>query len=688
MKNLLTIIYKNKVLLVILIIATILRFVGTKPGYPPYHSDEGISYSAATSMIKNNNLDPLRYDYPSVVPLVNYISYKYIFIPVSWTRFYVENLSRIVDGFIKLPLAGKEYQRIFQAEILGEREINALFWGRYVTAFFGVGVVFLTYLLSKNLFGVNAGRVSAFLVAVNFRQVLNSHFGLPDIYNAFFLLLSLVTSWFLLKKPTVKNYLFASVAAGFFFSTKYQTFSFLPLLFAHLVNAFKENNWKKGIRFLFNPSAIMVPLVILITVVILNPYQLIHIEETIGWFNLIFLKYRMGKMQLDFYPYSYLYHIGIGKLASVLIIIGILISLVKQRLKSIYLLLAIIPIFYTLTYYSGGGFYTRNFVTITPILLIFAGWFLVAVTKVRLQISTKIVIFVLLFIVGRESLVNSLVVVREYRSRWNIEKVAGWNNNNLPLKSTVAAHPSVPLPDGIKVIPYGLDDGQFSLEEFKELGANFIVVNLDYATAGFYGWMTESTKKSLEYWNKPLDVLEKTFTAMAIREISDYAIYSVLKPWQAPESNFVVAKVPEYKVVNSSMFKRYLFTPPQPIWNSEAIDVNGWMGYLIDYKMSGEGRGYVYLSFYKELDDVGNVGKRLAVRLSSRYNTKSLLGRIPVGSRYMVIGFDTYDSYKAVSYLDSLEVYQADVKADFSGYDIKGVKLDEGIIFPNSHGNM
>ena len=77
---------------IILIIAVILRFTGINPGYPPYHSDEGISYSAASSMIVNGNLDPLRYDYPVMTPLTNYISYQAIFIPVEWAKFLIRNI--------------------------------------------------------------------------------------------------------------------------------------------------------------------------------------------------------------------------------------------------------------------------------------------------------------------------------------------------------------------------------------------------------------------------------------------------------------------------------------------------------------------------------------------------------------------------------------------------------------------
>src|SRR3989344_840062 len=106
---------QNKIILIlILILASYLRFGGAKPGFPPYHSDEGISYSAATSMIKNGNLDPLRYDYPSLVPDINYIFFRLIFIPLNWTKYYISHIPEILDGIVHIPIAPLEEKKLFQ----------------------------------------------------------------------------------------------------------------------------------------------------------------------------------------------------------------------------------------------------------------------------------------------------------------------------------------------------------------------------------------------------------------------------------------------------------------------------------------------------------------------------------------------------------------------------------------------
>ena len=115
-----------KLLLFILTIAAVLRFAGTNPGYNQFHADEGITYSAAVSMIKNENLDPLRYDYPALVPLINYFFFKFFFIPISWTIYFLTHIPEIIDGVIHIPIAPLEAKKIFQIHILGERDINAI----------------------------------------------------------------------------------------------------------------------------------------------------------------------------------------------------------------------------------------------------------------------------------------------------------------------------------------------------------------------------------------------------------------------------------------------------------------------------------------------------------------------------------------------------------------------------------
>ena len=80
------------IILVVLFVGGLFRFLGVTPGFNQFHSDEGISYSAAVSMLRNSNFDPLRYDYPALVPEVNWLTFRFIFTPLYWTKYYITNM--------------------------------------------------------------------------------------------------------------------------------------------------------------------------------------------------------------------------------------------------------------------------------------------------------------------------------------------------------------------------------------------------------------------------------------------------------------------------------------------------------------------------------------------------------------------------------------------------------------------
>lgn len=719
-------------LVIIIVLAVLLRLIGIKPGFPPYHSDEGISYSAAVSMIKNGNIDPLRYDYPAVVPLVNAAVFKSVFIPLYWLKFYVTHFDQISAGLIKLPLSEKESAKIFQLEILGERERNALFWGRLVTALFGMGVVFLSFFLGKSLFNKNVGLISAFLVSINYKEVLNSHLGLPDIYNAFFLLAATLGAVYLWEKPTSKKYIFTSLLVGLSFSTKYQLFALLPLAFVHIDLAHNQEKIRNKIKHLFRWEALLVPLIVALLFVILNPYHIVNFQETLNQVHNVSLKYGIGQKSFYLYPYAYLYHIGIGQITSILILLGIILGIWKFPKKSLLLLLVIIPFFSVMTYYSTGGFYTRNFVTIIPVLLIFAGLTLSKLMTVKFNKFHYLILFLVLTLTAKENLVNSIVVTQEYTKPWNYQVLAEWIDQNIPNGSKVAAISSVPLPDeGISRLPNSFEES-FSVDEFREDGADYAIAALDWATNQFYDWMKQAGQK-FQYWTKPIELLDQTYSAMAIRELAAISTYAVLNPWQAPESGFIVVKIPQIQVSQVKEIISYTFdqvpdqwtVQGQPLgkavslpardgqleigseavgaeiirWESPVIDVGGWPGFLIKGRLRATARtqvdrsAYLTADFYQTKEDLLSSQNRVGVRISKRikagdWEELELVGTFPNKANFMTVSFRNYNPAQSTAFLDYLVVSQARVEENFGGAKITPLQLDNAIIFPNSHGNL
>lgn len=681
--------------------ATAFRFWGITQGYPPYHSDEGMSYSQGIAIIQEKTLDAhgytLHYAYPGLIPLLNAVAFKILFIPLAWIGYYLSNAGNFIDGVITFPLADVDRIRIYVNDIVGIREVNVLIWGRILSAFFGVMCVYLTYLLAKRLYNERTGIIAAVLVAVNYRHVLNSHFALPDIYNAFFLLVSLVLSLRLVTNPSKKTYLFAGLGVGLFLSTKFHIYSILPFIICHIY-AQKAKIWELK-KIVLVKELYIAGIAGLLTLVVLNPWHAIHFEEFIYQLSDVSIKYRTGKNSLDLYLYSYLYHWGVGTLTSLLVLGGIIASYFANKKSFIILLSVIIPFFYVVTFYTGGGFYTRNAVTIIPFILLIAAVGLNYLFN-RRNILIKLIAVLLLVISVYENVTRDIVVASEYSKPWNITLTRQWIIDNLEDGSIIAAHSSVPL-DNESLVRQPYTQGEdFSIQEFLLTGADYAIVNLDWATTDFYWWMAQDLRGSLTYWNKPISELEQTYSALVLRELQDYAIYSQVNDALAPDSDFVVAKIPDTSYTIEENVFEFNFDESSSIdddWKSDLIPVQGVVGVTAEFDARFEGSlnkdGYVYVEYYHNEEDAIHHANRIAVRISPRIESSNLetitfSHRVPKSAIYARIRIGTYDKSHTKLYFDKLTLYKSRVIEDFGKWSPSKVTLPEGVIFPNSHGNL
>lgn len=677
---------KKVILISIILLAAALRLIGLYPGYHANHADEVNIYSSAVTMIKEGNFAPYRYEYPPLPDYINLVVYRTIFIPIGWYRFYISNLSKILDGTMSINPDPLQYNQWFQLYILGDREINVLFWTRTVTAIFGIGIVILIYKITKSLYGFKAALIAAFLVAINYRQVLNSHFGLPDIYNAFFLCLSLYFALKLWKNPNYKNYIVAGIASGISFSIKYQFFACFPILFVHLYFVLEEKSLKSKVIKLFDPAFLSAAIVNLVVFLFFNPYLFINFELAKDQLTYLALKYRVGKNFLDTYPIWYLYNYGIGRLTSVFVLLGIPFLFFKRIKKGLLIFSIVLPFFYTTVYATGGGFYVRNFVTITPFLLIAPAVlisFLLSNKKhfIRyITISAAVVILCFLFV---ENFSKDIVVISNYTKPWNDQVIKDWIINNIPKGSRVSAHSSVPLPDDIVRLPFDFGTS-FSIEDFIKDKSDFAVINTEWITNEFYYWMSSRTNGWVK---KPIVDLESMYDAMTAEEMSEYSIYSLIKPALAPEAGFVVVKVPKFEVKNVKQIEKVQEISDRS-WTSDPIEITQLNGITINGETVN---GYLYANFYENKNDSTDVTKRIATRVSSREMGKSLskeeiITEIPKNAKWMVVGFNTYsvNNFKATNII----INSANVKADFGGFKISSRQIDKDVLFPNSLGNQ
>src|SRR5258708_21945561 len=94
--------WHNILVFLIIALAIILRFGGIYPSYPPYHSDEGMSYAQGIYILKEGTIDAHGYSlalgYPFLIPILNALVFKIFFIPIAWSNFLITNVLKILDG--------------------------------------------------------------------------------------------------------------------------------------------------------------------------------------------------------------------------------------------------------------------------------------------------------------------------------------------------------------------------------------------------------------------------------------------------------------------------------------------------------------------------------------------------------------------------------------------------------------
>lgn len=672
----------------VIFLAIFLRFKGIYPSFPPYHPDEGMSYEQGIYIIKEGTIDAHGYSlalaYPSLIPIINALAFKFFFIPISWDNFFLSNATRIFDGLIKFPLTSADYNRIFRINILGPREIYVLTWGRMVAAGFGVGVVILIYFLSREMFGKNTAIITALLVAINYRQVLNSHIDLPDIYNAFYLILSIIFSYRLVSNRRKIDYLLAGIFVGLSVATKFHIYAVVGFVASYLISIFVEKISLRKIVFSYN--FFIAALAGLIIFLLINPYHFVHLEQTISELADVSRKYGVGRFRLNPYPYWYLFNLGIGRITCFATLIGALVMFAKKPLRFLLLGSVIGSFFYFITFATDGGFYTRNFVTITPLILVVPGYFLSFLLEERKKYLKIVGIFIFIILCAGlfiENFSRSIIVANEYSKQWDYTVLENWMNRNIPSNSKVSAHSSILIDDpSIQRLSYD-DPRSYSMSEFKKDGANFSVTNFDWVTNSYYDWMNSYTF----YWSKPVASLETQYTSRATEELADYSIYSVIKPALAPESDFIVSKIPNFNV-SSKVMAQEVNGIRSNNWESKPINIEKFNGIMVDGELKN---GYLYIDFYKSLNDTSDVTKRIATRVSGRekdmkIDKEEIITQIPEGAKWMIVGFSNYKVDDSV--ISDLIIYNANVSVDFGGYKIQKVSIPKDVLFPNSQSNL
>lgn len=199
-------------LLLILVLAGALRFVGLNFGFPLLlHPDEPTAVRRALLFFRDG-LNPRWFSMPSFYLYLLHFSYR-----LYWA------VSTLFESPALLPH-------------LRPDRLPFYLIGRAWAALAGTATVWVVYRAGKQLYSRRAGLWAAFLLAVVPLHLIHSHYATVDVPVTFLVTLSFLFSASIISRRRLADYLAAGAAAGLAAAAKYNgSFALFPLLAAHFL---------------------------------------------------------------------------------------------------------------------------------------------------------------------------------------------------------------------------------------------------------------------------------------------------------------------------------------------------------------------------------------------------------------------------------------------------------------------
>ncbi len=557
---------KPSLVIFVILTAFALRFFGAYPGHNPYHPDEGkAGYISAREMYLSGNLKPLDFNYPTLIPLTEYFAFRTILYPAIWIKNYISD----PQSFIK---NAQRSDNFLKEIIKNENDTHLLYLGRYLAVFVGTCVVLLVYFVTKDLFSRKAGVFASLIMAINFRAVMNSQFDLPDTYNSFYLLLAFWGITQLIKKPVSKWYLISGILMGLSFSAKLQFFSFVSFIILHLY-LIKHLHFRK---------IFISGFALILTVLVINYYEFLEYDKVYSLMAYQASKYGAGVMKFNLYGLSYLFNIVLTPTVSIASILGIFIGIKKRPLSTLLLTSVIFSFLIYFLYLTSGAYYARNFVTIIPFFAIPAGVFLcnfenILSNRLKIKLLKHAFMLSIIGITCYQSIHNSLIHDYFYMKPWSLTEARNMLRLHVDNNTSVAAHPwdkyvlfslsNIDVDKKLNFVP--LDSTHtYSVEELRETKVNYALIGIDVLSDATSVWWMKN--KEINFWNRPVEISKNTFAAVAVRELTENTLFHSIKPWQAPDNNYVFVYIPPK--IEFASNKAYSFEFLNSIENWPKID--------------------------------------------------------------------------------------------------------------------
>ncbi|MDO8620952.1 MAG: glycosyltransferase family 39 protein [Candidatus Levybacteria bacterium] len=340
--------------------------------------------------------------------------------------------------------------------------------GRFISAFFDIGTLFIIYLLGKKLFNKYIANLSAFFYAISVLPIQLSHFYAVDTLLNFFIFLTLYLLINFYEKSTIRNALITGAAFGFALGTKISATVILASIgFALAIDfilIFLKNLHHPKIWFPHIPKfiktlilkGVVVAISAIVVFIIVEPYALIDFREfwqqtiqqrqmTYDAFTFPYTLQYVGKIPY-FYELKNIFLWGQGPILAIVSFVGALyftIVAIRKEKKTKWAQELILVVFFWTYFFVVGKFavgWMRYMLPLYPLFSLFAAvlvWKLHSLVKEKLKINPSIsIILNSLFIILL--LVWPLAFMNIYTKPNTRVLASNWIYQNIPLDKTIA----------------------------------------------------------------------------------------------------------------------------------------------------------------------------------------------------------------------------------------------------------
>lgn len=550
----------DKILLLILAIAFLLRIIGLTPNFLQ-HPDEPVVINPASkiaiNLILHFNPDPnVEVPYPFQYATALFYFHALIQIVVLGSGYALYKIFGFSFELSQSAFAHPSFTQ-FLTDIGPTAMSYTLLWfHRLPSVFFGVATVFLVY---KTAFFLLKNRqialISALSLAVLPHHVRDSHWATVNIIQAFFFLFAFYRSAKAWEKTTSKNWVFAGISTGFAISIKYFPLPLIPFFFFLFLSRKRLSLNSLFIIFFSLLSGYLLGM----------PYLFIYLQKIVEYYKFTVAYYSPDKaldqsiFQRILPSYLHMFHLGfffknaVGPIPSVIGVLGVIIGLRQSLLITVSLL--IIPVINLLfiSLYLETIYETLT-IPALPFFAIFTGvgcWWLINHLKRHLNIlfsSTILlgIVFLLPFINSAQASFACTKTITEFEAH-------DWIANNIPEGAKLAFQPNMRLPsknfDFIRSEP----KEKFLLSEIQEAGAEYVALHSGY-TDRYAQWLDDNILL-------PKYIKDNEFTHLALQEFETSAqlLKLFVRPTMCVNSRIYIYKVPPPFIPSKTLMAKLNF---------------------------------------------------------------------------------------------------------------------------------